>query len=174
MNLFNNIYIGIILVFLAGCQQKKYQIAPHPAEQEGVTPGKYIPYFKAIDSSNNYIDVEQAMGKATIIDFWASWCRPCRESANPAYKKLYEKYHSKGLNILGVSSDRHQYYWKKALREDSLPWIQIIDSTHQILKQFQVKSIPTMLLIDQNGKITGRNLWGKDLEYKIDSLLYPL
>jgi len=174
LNLYKNIGVGIILIILSACRQKKYHIASHPAAQEGVTTGKYIPYFKAIDSSYNYIDIEQVMGKATIIDFWASWCRPCRESANPAYKKLYQKYHLKGLNIIGISLDRHQYFWKKALRQDSLPWIQVIDSTHQILKQFQVKSIPTMLLIDSNGKITGRNLWGKDLEHKIDSLLYPL
>ncbi len=170
LNWFN---IGLLLFFagIFSCHNNTYRIATHDKEQEGVSKGKYIPVFAAPDSTGKQVVIEQIMGKATIIDFWASWCRPCRESANPAYKKLYKRYHSKGLQIIGISSDRHQYFWKKALKEDSLPWTQVIDSTHLILQQFKVKSIPTMLLIDRYGKITGRNLWGEKLEHQIDSLL---
>jgi len=164
--------IGFISLLTACQNHSQYKIAPHSPEEEGVVPGKYIPALQLLDSTMQYRNIEEKMGKATIIDFWASWCRPCRESANPAYKKLYEKYHQKGLNIVGISSDRHLYFWKKALRQDSLPWAQFIDSTHIILKQFKIKSIPTMYLIDRNGKIIGKNLWAKDLEHKIDSLLH--
>ncbi len=171
MNWFKFLLLFVLIGFLSCRQNPVYHITPHSPEQEGVTAGKYIPNFNLLDSTMQYQPVEKWMGKATIIDFWASWCRPCREAANPAYKKLYLQYHSKGLQIIGISSDRHQYFWKKALKQDSLPWYQAIDSTHLLLKKFQVKSIPGMLLIDQNGRIIGRNLWGADLAHKIDSLL---
>ncbi len=153
------------------CQNTSYSIAKHAKSQEGTAIQQYIPSFKLPDSTGQLRSVEQMMGKATLIDFWASWCRPCRESANPAYKKLYLKFHKRGFNIIGVSSDRHQYFWKKALRQDSLTWTQVIDSTHKVLKLYQVKSLPAMFLIDRHGKIAGKNLWGKALERKIDSLL---
>jgi len=165
-------FLSTILLLGISCQhQPAYHIAPHNPELEGVTTGKFIPNFSLLDSTMHRQSIENFMGKATIIDFWASWCRPCREAANPAYKKLYRKYHQKGLQIVGVSSDRHQYFWKEALKQDSLPWPQAIDSTHTLLKKFKVKSIPTMILINSDGKIIGRNLWGEELSIKIDSLL---
>jgi thiol-disulfide isomerase/thioredoxin len=164
-------FLVFATVFLFFSCQNKYHIAPHSADNEGVAIGQYVYNFKEINPQKEYISLESAMGKATIIDFWASWCRPCREAANPAYLKLYKQYHNKGLNIIGVSSDRHSYFWQKALQQDSLPWTQVIDSTKQILKKYEVQKIPTMFLIDQNGKIVGRNLWGEELQGKIDSLL---
>jgi len=166
-------YFWIITLWfgLISCQNTSYHIADHLPEDEGISVGQYVYNFTATNPQKKMISLESAMGKATIIDFWASWCRPCRESANPAYLKLYKKYHNDGLNIIGVSSDRHNYFWKKALKQDTLPWTQVIDSTKMILKKYQVKKIPTMFLIDQHGKIVGHNLWGSELEHKIDSLL---
>jgi len=163
----------LLLLFITACTHTpRYRIATHNPEEEGVLPGQYIPYFELPDSIGNKIPVEAGMGKATIIDFWASWCRPCREAANPAYKKLYQSYQNRGLNIIGVSTDRHTYFWKKALKQDNLPWLQLIDSSRQILQTFKVKSLPAMYLIDRTGKVIGKNLWGKDLKTKIDSLLF--
>ncbi len=163
--------IIVLVILLTACNNPKHHIAPHNQSQEGVLPGQYIPYFELPDSTGKIVPVDAGMGKATIIDFWASWCRPCREAANPAYLKLYKKYHLRGLNIIGVSTDRHTYFWKKALQQDNLPWLQLIDSTRRILQTYQVKSLPAMYLIDRNGKITGKNLWGENLDRKIDSLL---
>ncbi len=131
----------------------------------------YADNFVAIDSAKHPHQLYKLLGKATILDFWASWCRPCRETANPHYLKLYNKYHSRGLNIVGVSTDRHMYFWKKALKQDSLPWVNLIDSTHQILPVFEVNKIPKMFLLNQEGKIISINSWGEKLEKTIDSLL---
>ncbi len=161
----------ITFFVIVSCHPAHRHIAPHKPTQEGVLPGQYIPYFELPDSTNTNISVEAGMGKATIVDFWASWCRPCREAANPVYKKLYQKYHKQGLNIIGVSTDRHRYFWKKALKQDSLTWTQMIDTTRQILQDYKVKSLPAMYLINQDGKVVGKNLWGTDLTRKIDSLL---
>ncbi len=131
----------------------------------------YAANFQLPDSTGTYRDFYRHLSQANILDFWASWCRPCRESANPYYQKLYIKYHKRGLNIFGVSGDRHQYFWKQALEQDRIPWINTIDSTHLIYKRFEIKSIPKMFLIDSKGKIIGINLWGENLEKKIDSML---
>ncbi len=162
--------ILFLLIFqLLSCQQSKE--FSHPKNLEKPIVNFYIPNIQLQDSKGTFRDLYQHLDKANILDFWASWCRPCRESANPAYKNLYKKYHSKGLNIYGISSDRHRYFWKKALSQDSLPWINVIDTNHISLKKFQIKSIPKMFLIDNKGKIIGINLWGKELEHKIDSLI---
>ncbi len=161
----------VVLLLLTACNNESYHIALHKPEQEGVLSGQYIPYFELPDSTGTIMPVDIGMGKATIIDFWASWCRPCRESANPAYKKLYYKYHKRGLNIIGISTDRHMYFWKKALKQDSLQWLQLIDSSRQILKKYKVKSLPTMYLINQRGQIIGKNLWGEKLADNIEKIL---
>ncbi len=134
--------------------------------------GFYAINFSGTTPDNKQLSLEKAMGKATIIDFWASWCRPCRESANPFYKKLYEQFHANGLNIIGISSDRHEHFWLKAIKQDSVPWQQIIDKNKKILKLYQIKKLPSMFLIDKKGKIIGKNLWGDELKRKIDSLLH--
>ncbi len=161
-------YLIIFVFFLIAFSCKN---DPQPKGEVKPVPGFYAANFVAIDSSLKPHSLYKHLDKANILDFWASWCRPCRESANPHYLKLYKRYHKKGLNIIGLSSDRHMYFWKKALKQDSLPWLNLIDSTHQILPRFEVKRIPKMFVLDRNGKIIGINLWGEQLEHTIDSLL---
>ncbi len=111
-------------------------------------------------------------GKYVLIDFWASWCGPCRRE-NPNVKALYERYKDKGFDILGVSLDRTEDAWKKAIEQDGLSWHHISDlqgwkSEHAAL--YSVSSIPQTLLLDPEGRIIQRNLRGEQLGAKLKEL----
>ncbi|UKJ09060.1 TlpA disulfide reductase family protein [Solitalea lacus] len=112
-------------------------------------------------------------GKYTMIDFWASWCGPCR-AENPNVVKLYEKYHAKGFNILGVSLDRDGEKWKKAIADDKLTWNHVSDLKYwqsEYAAMYGVQAIPATFLLDANGKIVGKNLRGEELAKKLEELL---
>ena len=113
------------------------------------------------------------MGKVTIIDFWASWCGPCR-SENPNVVALYKKFHAKGLNIIGVSLDNNAEKWKQAILKDGLIWIHVSNLKEwndPIAKIYEVNQIPSTFLLDASGKIIAVDLRGPDLESKISILL---
>jgi thiol-disulfide isomerase/thioredoxin len=99
-------------------------------------------------------------GKYVLVDFWASWCRPCR-AANPALIELYNAYHNSGFNILGVSLDRDGASWQKGIQEDALPWPQISDLQYwqnEISTYYGIQFIPQNILLDDNGVIVATNL----------------
>ena len=107
--------------------------------------------------------------KLTMVDFWASWCGPCRASI-PGVKKIYEKYKKKGFDIVGVSFDSKKENWLKAIKELDLPWPHMSDLKGwgcAASDAYNIHGIPFTLLIDGNGVIVGRNLHGDDLENRI-------
>ena len=109
----------------------------------------------------------------TLIDFWASWCGPCR-AENPNVIRLYKKYHRKGLEVVGFSLDDDKSKWVQAIMEDGLPWINGSDlkgQSSEIGRLYNVRSIPFTLLLDENNRIVGKNLRGKELTKKIEELL---
>lgn len=113
------------------------------------------------------------MGKVTLIDFWASWCAPCRQ-ANPEVVALYNEFHSKGLNIISVSLDEDAESWKAAIAADKLVWTQVSNLKEMkdpIALQYGVTQIPTTFLVDVSGKIVAKDLYGDDLKAKIKELL---
>ena len=115
------------------------------------------------------------MGKLTIIDFWASWCAPCRQE-NPNVVALYKEFHDKGLNIIGVSLDRkgEATKWKEAIAKDGLTWTQISNLKFwddPIAQKYNVKSIPATFLVDANGKIIATDLRGAELRAKVAAVL---
>jgi len=119
------------------------------------------------------LSLKEVVSKITIIDFWASWCAPCR-AENPNMVKIYTEFHSKGLNIIGVSLDDDDLKWKNAIRKDKLIWNQV--STLKgwdcpVAKQYGVDAIPATFVIDANGNIVAKGLHGDELRKKIAELL---
>ena len=135
--------------------------------------GALAPKFTAPTPDGTMLSLDDALGEYTIIDFWASWCKPCRRE-NPNLVNLYEKYHEKGLNIIGVSLDKTSARWLKAIEMDNLQWQQVSNLKswkEPVALDYNVRSIPAAFLLDKDGKIIAKNLRGPALEQKIASLL---
>ena len=123
-----------------------------------------------LTAEGDTVSLYAVKAKLKLVDFWASWCNPCRAEM-PNVKKVYKKYHEKGLEIIGVSIDPKPQDWLKALQDENLPWPNIIDPEGKIAAYFLVQAIPHTILLDENNKILAKNLRGKELEKKIAALL---
>lgn len=142
-------------------------------KEKNTAIGAVAPDFSGPTPDGGQISLKEAMGKVTIIDFWAAWCKPCRVE-NPNVVKVYNKYHDKGLNIIGVSLDRKEEDWKKAIADDKLSWHHISSLDYfddAIAKLYNVEAIPATFILDANGVIIAKNLRGPALEEKIAELL---
>lgn len=119
------------------------------------------------------LSLKENLSKVTLIDFWASWCKPCREE-NPKVVALYNEFHKKGLNIISVSLDKNAEDWKKAIQKDGLTWTQVSNLKEMkdpIAIQYGITQIPTTFLLDSNGTIVAIDLYGESLKTKINELL---
>ncbi|WP_335337888.1 TlpA disulfide reductase family protein [Sediminicola sp. YIK13] len=134
--------------------------------------GSKAPNFSAPTPNGDLLALNDVKGKVTIVDFWAAWCKPCR-AENPNVVNVYNKYHDKGLNILGVSLDRRAEDWKKAIADDNLTWNHVSNVQYfdEIAKLYNVDAIPATFILDENGVIVAKNLRGPALEQKIAEML---
>jgi peroxiredoxin len=136
-------------------------------------PGQSAADLSLPDLNGKMVTLSELKGKVVLIDFWASWCGPCRHN-NPRLVKLYNKFHNKGLEIYGVSLDEDADSWKKAVRHDKLIWIQVIDDKGweaPSASVYNVDMIPSSFLIDRQGIIRTINAEGPDLERSVRDLL---
>ena len=139
----------------------------------GNTLGKPAPNFSAPSPEGKTISLKESLGKVTIIDFWASWCGPCR-AENPNVVAMYNELHDKGLNIIGVSLDKDAAKWKEAIAKDKLTWAHVSNLKfwdEPIAKQYNVQSIPATFILDAKGNIVAKDLRGDALKAKVKELL---
>lgn len=137
--------------------------------------GNMAPHFSAKTPKGELLSLSDIEAKVIIVNFWASWNEPCRKE-NPNVVNIYNKYHSKGLEIIGVSLDNpgQQNRWKDAIEKDKLTWKHVSNLkgwNDPIAVKYGVISIPATFILDKGGKIVARNLTGQALENKIAELL---
>jgi thiol-disulfide isomerase/thioredoxin len=132
-----------------------------------------IPEIKLPDINGEMFELSTLRGKYVLIEFWASWCGPCRIQ-NPSLRKVYKKYHDKDFEIVGITLDTDVFKWKKAVEKDKLTWIQLGDLKgweNSLAKQWGINAIPFNVLIDKDGKIIAYDLRGKQLGRKLGKVL---
>lgn len=140
---------------------------------ENTSIGHRAPDFEVTDIDGNKITLNSFKGKYVLIDFWASWCGPCRREA-PNFVRIYNKYKDKHFTIFGVSLDKDEITWKKGIKEMDLTWNHTCDFKvwkSDFAKLYNVQSIPTCYLIDPNGIIVAKGIVGDKLEQKLEELL---
>lgn len=129
--------------------------------------GQLAPEIVSFTPTNKEVKLSDFKGSHVLVDFWASWCAPCRQE-NPNIVKQYEMYKDKGFTVFGVSLDNNPGSWMRAIEDDKLNWMQVSDLqawSSDLIESYRIRSIPTSYLLDPEGKIIAKNLRGKELEH---------
>ena len=135
--------------------------------------GQEAPAITLPNMQDSMVSLSSFKGKVVLLDFWASWCGPCRRS-NPGLVKLYKEFKDQGLEMIGVSVDQGKMAWLDAVKEDKLPYLQLIDSRgskSEVLDSYGIQVIPTQFLIDKEGYLREMDLRSGALRTAIKKLL---
>ncbi|MCQ2285103.1 MAG: TlpA family protein disulfide reductase [Bacteroidales bacterium] len=152
--------------------KERWNYMQSPASRVAI--GAIAPELAFPDPEGNIRKLSDLRGKVVLVDFWASWCGPCRRES-PNVRNVYAKYHDYGFEVFSVSLDRDGDNWRKAIQDDKLVWPNHVSD----LKQWQseaaaiygVRSIPSMFLLDRDGRIVAKDLRGEALEKAVKQLL---
>ena len=166
-----------VIVLVGGCvvTYSLFTLAKNRIAAKETAAGTQFKDIEAKDKDGNTIKLSDIVksNSLTLVDFWASWCGPCRAEM-PNVKKVYADYHDKGFEVYGVSLDDDKNAWLDAVGKLELPWIQVndvVDSDASGASAYGVQAIPTTILIDQNGTIIAKNLRGEELAKKVAEIL---
>jgi peroxiredoxin len=163
------------ITLVSNVQQYKTYQEQQAAKLKGnpAAVGKEAPEFVLPDTKGKMVRLSSYRGKYVLIDFWASWCGPCRQES-PNVVKAYNTYKGKNFDILSVSLDKDKAAWLAAIEKDGFTWKQVGDMMaweSSVVRLYQVEGIPATFLLDPNGIVIARDLRGKALEDKLDELL---
>lgn len=135
--------------------------------------GSVAPDILLPNPDGDVVPLSSLRGKVVLVDFWASWCKPCRME-NPNVVKAHERFKDKGFTVYGVSLDRNRQEWLQAIQQDNLHWTQVSDLkfwNSSVVKLYDIQGIPFALLLDREGKIIAKNLRGEALNRKLEEIL---
>jgi peroxiredoxin len=188
MNTMRNVVVLLVFgLILFSCEEKKEQKAVYDEHQPatstktdtssgpatGINIGDIAPDIFLPNPQGKMISLSSLKGKYVLIDFWASWCAPCRQE-NPNVVRMYQTYKDKGFEIYGVSLDQDKDAWIDAIQRDGLTWAQVSDLNGwraAPAQTFGVRAIPATVLLDKEGKIIARDLRGEELEQKLKEVI---
>lgn len=149
------------------------QLVSKATATKRIALGAIAPEFIAKDTASHTVDLKNYRGKYILVDFWASWCGPCRQES-PTLVRLYTKYKDKGFAILSVSIDTDKARWANAIKKDGYSWTNVSELdgySGSTAALYTVTAIPNSFLLDKDGKIIAKNLRGKNLEDKLSALM---
>jgi peroxiredoxin len=149
------------------------QIAKRAQQMKATQIGQIAPNFELNNLNAQPVSLNSLRGKVILIDFWASWCGPCRKE-NPNVVKAYNQFKNKGFDILGISLDTEKVQWQDAVAKDGLTWTQVSDLkgwNSDVALMYGIQSIPMNYLLDKDGKIIAKDLRGDDLINQLQKLL---
>ncbi|HEY4154760.1 MAG TPA: TlpA disulfide reductase family protein [Puia sp.] len=136
--------------------------------------GQPAPDFTSTATDGKEVSLSSFRGRYVLVDFWASWCGPCRRE-NPAVVKAYHQFHPKGFDILGVSLDNSKTSWEEAIKKDGLNWAQVSDLRgwkNDVASRYGIQGIPMNFLLDKEGRIIAKGLRGEDLTKKLAEVIH--